>query len=858
MKTSIKNNINRNVRSKSFLHNGVTILKGVSHNPHQNCKIVSPNGPVVTQVPKLSRRYLSNNNYKRKLINKIDRNLDKFGTIKKIPKVFITLLQDYVSLLDLTYPIEEIITQVVDLHNQLIRDHGIKDGTKRFNTIRLYVINILEGNGNVENPPFMAVSQKFKFPSKLYKMLTLYTNVVNNRCEISDRTIRSIFYINRLVADYSEIDLTNVVKVHNVPEKFLLDFRYYIRQWKVDSKYQHSPDLITEPTEKFVRNGPNGEPKFKTADIEAIAIYKSKLWKPFMDICNLTGNQNLSNFVFELQKNNNKKLSKEKIEKIRLRYITSIKDKANKARLVAISDYWTQIALFPLMNDVKYLTEKHFNKFSSSKSHAEGFERLKKSIKVGIKSYDITSWTDAFPSSLQKIMLEELYSFELAQSWYDLVVTCDWEVKGRKGTVKYGTGQGMGTAGSFDIAMLTDMFVLSFIYKRDYNINIFKFRDAGNLLFNKVGDDLWCYDPKMKIHHCYTKELGMEINESKTKQSTSENLCGEYVSRNLNYGKDVSRISANICRAISKNVLDIPELARHLEERNINYFPIRKILKSCKLTTYDDQLRSFYLLTLFFPLREGMKTLKYSIRKDFLNFITGDPILSLLSKKDIETLKNSFLITEICLLLPLIQERMKHLFQNVALVGYECSIDMIADNTRGNSFKYRNDKDLDENLELITSKWIYAKCMRLVNSLPFVLEQRPSQLDTEIKKILGPMVTKSSEMEQKVVQMYQLETVFDRLSSILQGLTFKELGKIESDKKPYRPTTTKLFNFVKTLRPIEVEPHLGEDGIWSIVEHKTPERQLLLKQGAALLGGKFVPKNGTSPLIGVSFYHKES
>jgi hypothetical protein len=455
-------------------------------------------------------------------------------------------------------------------------------------------------------------------------------------------------------------------------------------------------------------------------------------------------------------------------------------------------------------------------------------------------------------------MLEELYSFELAQSWYDLVVTCDWEVKGRKGTVKYGTGQGMGTAGSFDIAMLTDMFVLSFIYKRDYNINIFKFRDAGNLLFNKVGDDLWCYDPKMKIHHCYTKELGMEINESKTKQSTSENLCGEYVSRNLNYGKDVSRISANICRAISKNVLDIPELARHLEERNINYFPIRKILKSCKLTTYDDQLRSFYLLTLFFPLREGMKTLKYSIRKDFLNFITGDPILSLLSKKDIETLKNSFLITEICLLLPIIQERMKHLFQNVALVGYECSIDMIADNTRGNSFKYRNDKALNENLELITSKWIYAKCMRLVNSLPFVLEQRPSQLDTEIKKILGPMVTKSSEMEQKVVQMYQLETVFDRLSSILQGLTFKELGKIESDKKPYRPTTTKLFNFVKTLRPIEVEPHLGEDGIWSIVEHKTPERQLLLKQGAALLGGKFVPKNGTSPLIGVSFYHKES
>jgi hypothetical protein len=60
----------------------------------------------------------------------------------------------------------------------------------------------------------------------------------------------------------------------------------------------------------------------------------------------------------------------------------------------------------------------------------------------------------------------------------------------------------------------------------------------------------------------------MEISVSKTKYADLKNLCGEFVSRNLNHGQDVSRISANICRAVGKNILDLPQLASHLKERN--------------------------------------------------------------------------------------------------------------------------------------------------------------------------------------------------------------------------------------------------------------------------------------------------
>jgi len=132
----------------------------------------------------------------------------------------------------------------------------------------------------------------------------------------------------------------------------------------------------------------------------------------------LTGNQNLYEFVKRLAEKQEPK------EGVRLRYLTAIADKGNKSRIVAISDYWSQILLRPLMLEVQDVISSHFKEFSSLKSHTEGFNKLKKFIRPGIKSYDITSWTDAFPAELQKIMLEELISNELADSWHSLVVAC--------------------------------------------------------------------------------------------------------------------------------------------------------------------------------------------------------------------------------------------------------------------------------------------------------------------------------------------------------------------------------------------------------------------------------------------------
>jgi hypothetical protein len=48
----------------------------------------------------------------------------------------------------------------------------------------------------------------------------------------------------------------------------------------------------------------------------------------------------------------------------------------------------------------------------------------------------------------------------------------------------------MGTAASFQIATLTDLLVLEFIYEEYYDIDIRDRSKRRSPLFNKVGDDL--------------------------------------------------------------------------------------------------------------------------------------------------------------------------------------------------------------------------------------------------------------------------------------------------------------------------------------------------------------------------------
>jgi hypothetical protein len=220
----------------------------------------------------------------------------------------------------------------------------------------------------------------------------------------------------------------------------------------------------------------------------------------------------------------------------------------------------------------------------------------------------------------------------------------------------------MGTNGSFDIATITDLFLLEMIYKEDYQI------DISVSTFNKVGDDLWCYDPSDIVLNTYTNMCGIDINVQKTKFATQENLCGEFVSRSINRGVDVSRISANICRAVRKNILDLPQLAYHLEERGCNFIlPLREIFHNSKIK--EDRLRgylrTFYVLCDLYP-RSGLNLLKKSLHEEFSDDIYGDEVISIVKTYGISVIKDSFYSYLVLQLLNSIADKSGRIFDSAA------------------------------------------------------------------------------------------------------------------------------------------------------------------------------------------------
>jgi len=375
------------------------------------------------------------------------------------------------------------------------------------------------------------------------------------------------------------------------------------------------------------------------------------------------------------------------------------------------------------------------------------------------------------------VFIEHLFGKQVSNAWYNLVVSCEWNAKGHKSPIKYARGQGMGTAGSFDIATATDLCFLQMIYSKHYEL------DMDESILNKVGDDLWCWDPDEYVKEVYEKQLGIDISIPKTKEATDKNLCGEFVSRSINFGQDVSRISINICRSVKKNLLDLPELSRHLEERNFQgLIPIKEFFDCSRIKKLHSNklIRTLYLISLIYRDRPGMTLLRKSLREDFQEEIYSDLLISVISSEEgLLALKNAYIRYSSKLLLDSIADKTEKIMD--ATFEFESS----------EQLRERSDPSLwwktTDSISLNTSKMIMSKSFQSHNELYGL---SPDESD---------------------------ENVFSQLERVEQNMTFKELGVIHTDKTPWRPTTSRYYNLISKLSIHNLEsstfiPEFGYEG----------------------------------------------
>jgi len=511
------------------------------------------------------------------------------------------------------------INLTVVSHDKFIKNHGIIEGTAKWKVITTYATALLEGR-EPENPGWVSTGRKDKWPKALTHLRPVFHLIIdsidNKDTEYvqteARRFLNTLFKLNRVCSANKTLETLHELKTRfKLDPELLRRFEKFSREFLADVRDNITLSDISFELFLGPSHGPNGKPKLETASAEAAVLVKDiKLYSALKDMCVITNNNTFLSFVERIAQEN-----KMVTDHILLRKITSIADKGNKARVIAICDFVTQSILAPVERIVVKTTMTLFRKQCCYYSHSQGWDDIQsqsEEVRQGLVSLDASAWTDNLPATLQYIVMKALFGQRLADAWYAFAVKCPWFVHPRARPITYGKGQGMGTKGSFAIAQLTDLIFVKFSLGELYP-------DSDDPYFMKVGDDLIVFDPSRKLRDRY-EQIGVPINLTKSKFKTTSGTFTEFVSRNAWNGNDYSIVSPGLISKFLRNDHYGPTLFNHLRERDPTYpsfieiFDMKKeILSKSKmnLDLLEDRTRTVVKLTTVLDIAEGTQLVEH-------------------------------------------------------------------------------------------------------------------------------------------------------------------------------------------------------------------------------------------------------
>jgi hypothetical protein len=210
--------------------------------------------------------------------------------------------------------------------------------------------------------------------------------------------------------------------------------------------------------------------------------------------------------------------------------LSFIYDPECKLRIVAIVDYYTQLYLKPIheliFNKLKNLPQDRTftqDPFTKWKDDENSFWSL-----------DLSSATDRYPISLQRRLLEKVFSDKLAKSWMNILSEREFLTpEGDK--LKYSVGQPMGSYSSWAAFTLTHHLVVHWCAKLEGYDN---FSD-----YILLGDDIVIKNDKVAKRYIeWTGYLGVDISMHKTHISKD---TYEFAKRWICKGKEITGIPMN-------------------------------------------------------------------------------------------------------------------------------------------------------------------------------------------------------------------------------------------------------------------------------------------------------------------------
>jgi len=386
--------------------------------------------------------------------------------------------------------------------------------------------------------PFVK-SDKIGFPKAL-RTLRPYLEGTADQKRFALTVIRSYELIT-LPVDTNFSALTNPI-IKPISPEFLKGFAAFTEIWKTRVTGTDSPLRLSEP-EGFHSSvgvmGPNG-PALLTSHydasamvnqrydlVQSIRVFSRKLALSVIGIGNLT----------------------EPNDKHILSRLALIPEPGGKTRLIAIGDYWTQNALKPLHNSLMGILRKlETDGTWDQEGQAQRVSRL---ATHDSKSFDLSSATDRFPASIQKVVIELFYSKEIAEAWYNLMINRDFHYKDT--IVRWAVGQPLGFYSSWATFALTHHILIEYCA---YLEGIRSFREYAVL-----GDDVVIWNKSVaRRYEIVMAELGVQINLTKTITSNEHHVQVEFAKRLFWNGVEISGLSWKLLYIASRHLAMLVDL----------------------------------------------------------------------------------------------------------------------------------------------------------------------------------------------------------------------------------------------------------------------------------------------------------
>jgi len=248
--------------------------------------------------------------------------------------------------------------------------------------------------------------------------------------------------------------------------------------------------------------------------------------------------------------------------------LSCVYDQAGKARVVAVTSYWTQLALRPL-HDKLYSVLKTLEEDGTFNQEGPLNRLVKRDSSEDYYCFDLSAATDRLPIKLQAQILNIVSEQrKLGDLWMSLINSIDWwwREKGSKveKCVKYSVGQPMGTYSSWAMLSITHHIIVRYAALK---VGIKNFKEYAIL-----GDDIVIRNCLVAYEYANTMEiLGVHINSYKTLVSSD---FAEFAKKLRGKDIDYTPLGAGlVLRAVRYNYF-LPVMYKEAFENNmIQNFP---------------------------------------------------------------------------------------------------------------------------------------------------------------------------------------------------------------------------------------------------------------------------------------------